>query len=62
VGLHAFRQAGLDLTGVFGLVAFMLNAFALSALVGVEFVINLVFKDLPVDTLRHSGPARWESH
>jgi hypothetical protein len=51
VGLHAFRQAGLDLTGVFGLVAFMLNAFALSALVGVEFVINLVFKDLPVDTV-----------
>jgi len=42
-------------TGTFGLVAFLLNAFALSALVGVEFVINLVFNDLPdhtVDVLR----------
>jgi len=42
-------------TGTFGLVAFLLNAFALSALVGVEFVINLVFNDLPdhtVDALR----------
>jgi hypothetical protein len=42
-------------TGAFGLVAFLLNAFALSALVGVEFVINLVFNDLPdytVDALR----------
>ena len=41
--------------GTFGLVAFLLNAFALSALVGVEFVINLVFNDLPdhtVDVLR----------
>jgi len=37
-------------TGIFGLVAFLLNAFALSALVGVEFVINLVFRDLPADT------------
>ena len=37
--------------GTFGLVAFLLNAFALSALVGVEFVINLVFADLPVDTI-----------
>jgi hypothetical protein len=39
----------------FGLVAFLLNAFALAALVGVEFVINLVFNDLPdatIDTLR----------
>ena len=36
--------------GIFGLVAFLLNAFALSALVGVEFVINLVFRDLPADT------------
>src|SRR5687767_13855885 len=34
-------------TGIFGLVAYLLNAFALSALVGVEFVINLVFRDLP---------------
>lgn len=34
-------------TGIFGLFAFLLNAFALCALVGVEFVINLVFKDLP---------------
>jgi hypothetical protein len=42
-------------TGTLGLVAFLLNAFALSALVGVEFVINLVFNDLPdhtVDALR----------
>jgi hypothetical protein len=37
-------------TGTFGLVAYLLNAFALSALVGVEFVINLVFKDLPAGT------------
>jgi hypothetical protein len=29
----------------------MLNAFALAALVGVEFVINLVFRDLPADTV-----------
>jgi hypothetical protein len=33
--------------GTFGLVAFLLNAFSLAALVGVEFVINLVFADLP---------------
>ncbi len=38
-------------TGTFGLVAFLLNAVALSALVGVEFVINLVFKDLPGGTV-----------
>ena len=41
--------------GTFGLVAYLLNAFALAALVGVEFVINLVFTELPkhtVDTLR----------
>ena len=38
-------------TGTFGLVAFLLNAFALSALVGVEFVINLVFNDLPDNTV-----------
>jgi hypothetical protein len=39
-------------------VAFLVNAFALVALVGVEFVINLVFAELPtstVDTLRE-GP------
>ena len=36
----------------FGLVAFLLNAFALSSLVGVEFVINLVFKDLPGATVQ----------
>jgi hypothetical protein len=44
--------------GMFGLVAFGLNAFALSALVGVEFVINLVFNELPdhtIDALR-DGP------
>jgi hypothetical protein len=38
-------------TGTFGLVAFLLNAFSLAALVGVEFVINLVFADLPGDTI-----------
>jgi hypothetical protein len=38
--------------GTFGVVAFLLNAFALSALVGVEFVINLVFSDLPADTIQ----------
>ncbi len=38
-------------TGTFGLVAYLLNAFALSALVGVEFVINLVFRELPADTI-----------
>jgi hypothetical protein len=37
-------------TGTFGLIAYLLNAFALSALVGVEFVINLVFRELPADT------------
>jgi hypothetical protein len=44
--------------GRFGLVAYLLNAFALAALVGVEFVINLVFAELPtstVDALR-DGP------
>ena len=39
-------------TGIFGLVAYLLNAFALAALVGVEFVINLVFKDLPAETIQ----------
>jgi hypothetical protein len=39
-------------TGTFGLVAYLLNAFALSALVGVEFVINLVLADLPAVTGR----------
>jgi len=38
-------------TGVFGLVAYLLNAFALAALVGVEFVINLVFSELPASTI-----------
>lgn len=38
-------------TGTFGLLAYLLNAFALSALVGVEFVINLVFRELPADTI-----------
>ncbi len=37
--------------GTFGLVAYLLNAFALSALVGVEFVINLVFAELPTHTV-----------
>ena len=38
-------------TDTFGLVAFLVNALALSALVGVEFVINLVFIELPVETI-----------
>ena len=38
-------------SGTFGLVAFLLNAFSLAALVGVEFVINLVFADLPTQTI-----------
>ena len=37
--------------GTFGLVAFLVNGFALAALVGVEFVINLVFSDLPTSTV-----------
>jgi len=37
--------------GTFGIVAFLLNAFSLAALVGVEFVINLVFADLPSHTI-----------
>ena len=37
--------------GTFGLVAYLLNAFSLAALVGVEFVINLVFADLPDSTI-----------
>jgi hypothetical protein len=37
--------------GRFGLVAYLLNAFALAALVGVEFVINLVFSELPGHTI-----------
>ena len=37
--------------GRFGLAAYLLNAFALVALVGVEFVINLVFAELPTDTI-----------
>ena len=44
--------------GRFGLVAFLLNAVALVGLVGVEFVINLVFAELPtgtIETLR-AGP------
>jgi hypothetical protein len=45
-------------TGIFGLVAYLLNAFALSALVGVEFVINLVFHDLSAETIMElrAGP------
>jgi hypothetical protein len=37
--------------GTFGLVAYLLNAFSLAALVGVEFVINLVFAGLPGQTI-----------
>ena len=45
-------------TGTFGLVAYLLNAFALAALVGVEFVINLVFSELPASTIEtlRAGP------
>jgi hypothetical protein len=44
--------------GTFGLVAFLLNAFSLAALVGVEFVINLVFAELPDNTIEalRAGP------
>jgi len=44
--------------GTFGLVAYLLNAFALAALAGVEFVINLVFKHLPAETIQalRAGP------
>ena len=38
-------------SGTFGLVAYLLNAFALASLVGVEFVINLVFNELPAGTI-----------
>ena len=45
-------------TGTFGLIAYCLNAFALASLVGVEFVINLVFKELPGATVQdlRAGP------
>ena len=45
-------------TGTFGLIAYGLNAFALASLIGVEFVINLVFKELPVATVQElrAGP------
>jgi hypothetical protein len=39
-------------TGTFGLIAYGLNAFALASLVGVEFVLNLVFKELPSATVQ----------
>lgn len=44
--------------GAFGLSAYIINAFSLSALVGVEFVINLVFRELPADTIAtlRAGP------
>lgn len=45
-------------TGTFGLIAYGLNAFALASLVGVEFVLNLVFKELPGATVQdlRAGP------
>ena len=45
-------------TGTFGLIAYCLNAFALASLVGVEFVLNLVFKELPGATVQdlRAGP------
>jgi hypothetical protein len=44
--------------GRLGLVTFLVNAFALVALVGVEFVINLVFAELPTSTIEalREGP------
>jgi hypothetical protein len=44
--------------GRFGLATYLLNAFALAALVGVEFVINLVFAELPDSTIEalRAGP------
>lgn len=44
--------------GRFGLVAYLVNAFAVSMLVGVEFVINLVFAELPAATIAdlRAGP------
>ena len=45
-------------TGTFGLIAYGLNAFALASLIGVEFVLNLVFKELPGPTVQdlRAGP------
>ncbi|HYI52448.1 MAG TPA: hypothetical protein VEX57_00670 [Microlunatus sp.] len=45
-------------TGTFGLIAYGLNAFALASLVGVEFVLNQVFKELPGATVQdlRAGP------
>lgn len=37
--------------GTFGLVAYLLNGVALMALVGVEFVVNLVFAEVPAQTV-----------
>jgi hypothetical protein len=37
--------------GRFGLIAYLFNAFSLVTLVGVEFVINLVFAELPTSTI-----------
>jgi hypothetical protein len=44
--------------GTLGLIAFLVNAFSLVALVGVEFVINLVFSDLPGPAIQElrAGP------
>jgi len=44
--------------GTLGLVGFLLNFVALAALVGVEFTINLVFAELPADTVTdlRAGP------
>jgi hypothetical protein len=44
--------------GTVGLVSYLLNAFSLAALVGVEFVINLVFAELPDNTIKalRAGP------
>ena len=44
-------------TGTFGLVAYLLNGFALATLVGVEFVINLVFRGTP-GRHRHGAAGR----
>lgn len=45
-------------SGIFGVIAFVLNFIALASLEGVEVVINLVFSQLPVTTITdlRAGP------
>ena len=44
--------------GLLGIIAFVINFIALASLVGVEVVINLVFSQLPLDTITdlRAGP------